>query len=523
MVKSKKINVLPFTAPKYPDLSERGLIARLEHVLKEIRAARYRRLNERMRYLVEQIGMSIDDAQEAVSATSPYLENITFFEEDDAESVKLKPADKAKIARRAKKLHDGRQVSLPNLKWLRDDAQLEAIYAASRGVDIHVEARGGGMSWPIAELDEVVTFLDYMRKPVKKSDRRAGPYPYYGANGQQGTIDGFIFDEPLVLLAEDGGHFDNPERGVAYRVEGKCWVNNHAHVLRANKRTTSEYLAAVLRNLPLKSYITGTTRAKLTKAAAKRIEIPLPPLDEQRRIAGILDAADALRRRRREALALLDTLPGAIFAEMFGDLTTSELFSRGPLSDLVKGFDTGKNLAPAPDEVGTRHRVLKVSAVTKGEFIEAESKPLPADYAPPASHFVKPGDLLFSRANTSDLIGATALVGTVSDNIVLPDKIWRFLFDDRKADPIFVHYLFGSRKFRDELSRRATGSSGSMKNISKGKVLSIEVGKPTIEAQKKFSKRVTGARQLRMQISEHLTELETLFASLQSRAFAGAL
>ena len=327
------------------------------------------------------------------------------------------------------------------------------------------------MSWPIVELDEVVTFLDHMRKPVKKSDRREGPYPYYGANGQQGTIDGFIFDEPLVLLAEDGGHFDNPERGVAYRVEGECWVNNHAHVLRANDRTTSEYLAAVLRNLPLKRYITGTTRAKLTKAAAKRIEIPLPPLEEQRRIAGILDAADDLRRRRREALALLDTLPGTIFAEMFGFLTTSDEFPRGPLSKLIKGFDTGKNLAPAPDEEGSRYRVLKVSAVTKGEFMEEESKPLPADYCPPASHFVRQGDLLFSRANTAALIGATAMVETVSENIVLPDKIWRFVLDPQKADPIFLHYLFGTRKFRDEVSGRATGSSGSMKNISKGKVV----------------------------------------------------
>ncbi|MEI4234133.1 restriction endonuclease subunit S [Roseovarius sp. D22-M7] len=189
----------------------------------------------------------------------------------------------------------------------------------------------------------------------------------------------------------------------------------------------------------LQSLGNGATFKEVSKSVVQRIKIPLPPLDEQRRIAGILDATDALRRR--EALALLDTLPGAIFAEMFGALTTSDRFPRGPLSNLITGLDTGKNLAPASDQEGMRHRVLKVSAVTKGEFIETESKPLPADYSPPACHFVKPGDLLFSRANTSALIGATAMVENVSDNIVLPDKIWRFLLDEEKVEPIFLHYL----------------------------------------------------------------------------------
>jgi type I restriction enzyme, S subunit len=86
--------------------------------------------------------------------------------------------------------------------------------------------------YPVKPLGEVVCFLDSKRKPVKESERRLGPYPYYGANGQQGTIDDYLFDEPLVLLAEDGGFFDQPDRGIAYRISGKTWVNNHAHVLR---------------------------------------------------------------------------------------------------------------------------------------------------------------------------------------------------------------------------------------------------------------------------------------------------
>ena len=167
----------------------------------------------------------------------------------------------------------------------------------------------------------MVEFLDSKRRPVTESDRRAGAYPYYGANGVQGTVDDYIFDEPLVLLAEDGGHFERPERGIAYRVTGKTWVNNHAHVLRPLPGVDLGYLCRALENYDVTPFVTGTTRGKLTQAGAAEIPIPLPPLAEQQRIAKILDAADALRVKRRAALAQIDELSQAIFTEMFGDPT----------------------------------------------------------------------------------------------------------------------------------------------------------------------------------------------------------
>lgn len=72
-----------------------------------------------------------------------------------------------------------------------------------------------------------------MRVPITASDREEGEYPYYGANGIQDHVADYIFDDELVLLAEDGGNFGSKERPIAYRVSGKCWVNNHAHVLKA--------------------------------------------------------------------------------------------------------------------------------------------------------------------------------------------------------------------------------------------------------------------------------------------------
>ena len=123
------------------------------------------------------------------------------------------------------------------------------------------------MTWPIRALGEVVKFLDNLRKPVTASDRRDGPFPYYGANGLQGTINDFIFDEDLVLVAEDGGHFGSPERGVAYKVTGRSWVNNHAHVLRPNDTVNVDFLTRVLENYDFQSFISGSELVKVNEAS----------------------------------------------------------------------------------------------------------------------------------------------------------------------------------------------------------------------------------------------------------------
>ena len=85
----------------------------------------------------------------------------------------------------------------------------------------------------MARLEDVCEILDSKRVPITAKDRVAGPYPYYGANGVQDYVADYIFDDELVLLAEDGGHFGSSDKPIAYRVMGMCWVNNHAHVLKA--------------------------------------------------------------------------------------------------------------------------------------------------------------------------------------------------------------------------------------------------------------------------------------------------
>lgn len=155
----------------------------------------------------------------------------------------------------------------------------------------------GKMDWPRKRLDEVTECLDSKRRPVTASNRPEGNVAYFGANGQQGWIDEAIFDETLVLVAEDGGHFDAPERGVAYKVTGPSWVNNHAHVLRAGPEITAEFLHQTLKHFNFMPYISGSTRAKLNKGQLNQVEIPIPPLDIQEAFGNRVESVEMLSIR----------------------------------------------------------------------------------------------------------------------------------------------------------------------------------------------------------------------------------
>ncbi len=150
--------------------------------------------------------------------------------------------------------------------------------------------------WEEKRLGEVADCLDNKRKPLNSTEREQmkGNVPYYGANGQVDSISDFIFDEPLVLLAEDGGYFDEfATRPIAQKIEGKSWVNNHAHILRVKpQKLVHEFLFQILVHRDIRKYINGSSRAKLNKSDMLSIVIEYPHPTEQRKIADFLSALD---------------------------------------------------------------------------------------------------------------------------------------------------------------------------------------------------------------------------------------
>jgi type I restriction enzyme S subunit len=148
--------------------------------------------------------------------------------------------------------------------------------------------------WKIEKIGNICDILDNLRVPIS-SEKRAeiqGNIPYYGANGVQDYINDFIYDKTLVLLAEDGGHFNEYQtRPIAYIINGKSWVNNHTHVLKA-KNGENHFLFYSLVHKDITSFINGGTRAKLNRGELIKIPLATPPLPEQKQIAKILSTTD---------------------------------------------------------------------------------------------------------------------------------------------------------------------------------------------------------------------------------------
>ena len=185
---------------------------------------------------------------------------------------------------------------IANLRTERE--ALDRVRTASLEMAMQGELPVVAMSdeWVDRSLEELVDILDSMRKPVSADERqrRLGEVPYYGATGQAGWIDDFLFDEPLVLLGEDAVDFSNPLAQKAYVVRGPSWVNNHAHVLRAKESLVeTDFLCHSLNHLDYAPYASFGTRSKLTQAKMRGIAVRVPPLPVQRRIVDLIADIDA--------------------------------------------------------------------------------------------------------------------------------------------------------------------------------------------------------------------------------------
>lgn len=173
--------------------------------------------------------------------------------------------------------------------------------------------------WEEKKLGDISECLDNKRKPLNSTEREEmqGDIPYYGANGVVDFINDYIFDEDIILLAEDGGNFEDFSiRPIAQLVKGKSWVNNHAHVLKAKYNT--EFLFYSLVHKDIRKYINGTSRAKLNKADMLDIIINLPKsLEEQKNIANVLGSIYLKIEKEQEKLDSLNKYKKGLLQQMF--------------------------------------------------------------------------------------------------------------------------------------------------------------------------------------------------------------
>jgi len=253
------------------------------------------------------------------------------------------------------------------------------------------------------------------------------------------------------------------------------------------------------------------------KSVAK-IGIPLPPLDEQRRIVGLLDRAAEIRRRAHAARAKARAIIPALFLDTFGDPATNPKgWPVVELGDVITRITGGKNIEAGNGT--SQYRIMKVSAVTSGIFKAHEAKPAPDDHIPAEDHHVRPGDFLFSRANTSELVGAVAIADDVPAGLLLPDKIWRIEWTPARMEPRFAYSLLRSSEIRRIFAVIGSGTSGSMKNISQAKLVRVPIPLPPLPIQTAFAEQTHRLDSLARHLDDAAAKAEAMAAGLSAEVF----
>ena len=216
------------------------------------------------------------------------------------------------------------QIPLPPLSVQEEivaeiDGYQKIIDGARQVVDNYKPTIKIDPDWDMVKLGELAENLDGKRIPITKSDRKSGEYPYYGASGIVDWVEDYIFDDNLLLISEDGANLLARVTPIAFSVSGKCWVNNHAHVLKFEEPSTQYFVETYLNSIDIKNYVTGAAQPKLNQKSMNRMQIPLPPLSVQQEIVKGIIFEQKLVRANKRLIELYEQKIKDKIGEVWGD------------------------------------------------------------------------------------------------------------------------------------------------------------------------------------------------------------
>ncbi len=375
--------------------------------------------------------------------------------------------------------------------------------------------------WRIDNISNLTNNLDNRRIPLNQEQRSEkegkGSYPYVGANNIVGYIDEFIFDEKILCIAEDGGSWGYNET-CAYIMNEKCWVNNHAHVLTAKENLVLEYLKYYLNYADLNLYINGATRGKLNQSALNKIEIPLPPLPEQQKIAAILDAADSLRQKDQQLVERYTALSQSLFLEMFGDPVTNPMgWETLRISDVCRKVTDGTHQSPRFISEGIPFLLVsnivnnQISFKTKKFISEVDYDALTKNTP------IEKSDILYTSVGS---YGNPAIV-EVDTKFCFQRHIAHLKPNHQIINVKFLHSMLLSSYVKNQADKLARGVAQKTLNLKE--IKSLEIYLPSFTTQIQFAERVQLIEAQKQQAQASLEKSEALFNSLLQRAFTGEL
>ncbi len=357
-----------------------------------------------------------------------------------------------------------------------------------------------------AFLEDVCEILDNQRVPVTAKDRTKGIYPYYGANGIQDYVDDYIFDDELVLLAEDGGNFGSKDRPIAYRVSGKCWVNNHAHVLKAKDCIDVDYLCYSIMFYDVSSLVNGATRQKLNQATMRKMLIPLPSKEKQLEIVANLDKVTHTIDLCNAILEKLDLLVKSRFVEMFGEPEINDkCWLRKTFKDICtvrQGLQIpiSERLTEKQDDCYEYITVAYLHGGKEREYIKS----------PKNTVICTENDILMTRTGNTGMV-ITGVNGVFHNNFFLID------YNRSRYDRLFlVHYLNTNYIQADIIKRAGTST---IPDLNHGDFYKIPIYEPPLALQEQFASFVEQADKSKSAVKKLLEKAETLKKALMQEYF----
>jgi type I restriction enzyme, S subunit len=409
-------------------------------------------------------------------------------------------------------------------------------------------------SWSVTPLGDLVEVLDFARIPVNAPERakRLGSVPYYGAAGQVGWIDEPLFDEPLVLLGEDGVQFFDSMKSKAYAISGPAWVNNHAHVLRSRPAINRRYLLHFLNQFDYRGFANGTTRLKLTQSAMRRMPICYPELEEQRRIVDILedhfsrlDAAESgiassvlrlasLKERVLYAGLLGETISGPREPNDLTDCGTED----GQLPDLPMGW-TWRRLGEITSVVGGVTKdskrqsdpafvevpYLRVANVQRGRLDLGKVTSIRVPAIKAKALRLLAGDVLMNEGGDRDKLARGWVWEGQVEDCIHQNHVFRARVVDGAIEPKLLSWA--ANTIGGRWAERNGKQSVNLASISLTKIRQMPVPVPPKNVQPELVKQLEDQLQacdrLVSNLDEALARAATLRQSLLVTAFAGRL
>ena len=339
----------------------------------------------------------------------------------------------------------------------------------------------------------------------------SGDYPVFGGNGINGTHNEYMFKDEKIAIGRVGAYCGN-----VHKTEPKAWITDNALFIHEFfEKYDTNYLVMLLRNLNLNKYASQSGQPLISAGRLKDVQIPLPPLDQQKKIADILDAADVYKQKTKALIEKYDELTQSLFLDMFGDPVTNPKGWEIVKFHEVGKLDRGKSKhrpRNAPELLGGEHPLIQTGDIANCGIFLTTYKSTYSDIGLKQSKKWHSGTLCITIAAN------IAKTGILTFDACFPDSVVGFIPNEKTNNIYALFWLSFLQKILEE-----TAPESAQKNINLAILRALDFTLPKVDLQNQFAERVQAIEEQKAQAQASLAQAEDLFNSLLQRAFKGEL